>query len=133
MKLVNSCKQLGDLLKEQHLLLLKILLRLEYGRKTNDNNAILLASENGHLDIVKLLLNNGCDPTIFDNYAIMWASHNGHLDVVKLLFKWYLIHRIELPNIKPLNKIKQEIIHETFLIYELALPDELCDLIQKFT
>jgi hypothetical protein len=91
-----------------------------------------MASENGHLDVVKLLLDHGCDPTTGNNWTIRHASANGHLNVVKLLFKWYLKSKTKIPKI-PLNKIKQEIIHDTFLIHELRIPEELCHLIYVFT
>jgi ankyrin repeat protein len=118
---------------EGHLDVVQLLLQHGCDPTDYDNLAIQFASKNGHLDLVKLLLQHGCDPTDDDNLAIRSASKNCHLDVVKLLFKWYLIHRIELPNIKPLNKIKKEIIYEIFLIYELMIPEDLCNLIQKFS
>jgi hypothetical protein len=82
------------------------------------------------LDVVKLLLDYGCDPTDNDNLEILYSYD---LDLLKLLFRWYLARGFKIPKLKKLNKIKQEIIHETFLIYELKLPEELCHLIQKFT
>jgi ankyrin repeat protein len=52
------------------------------------NEAIRLASENGHLKVVQLLLRDDrVDPSDDNNYAIRWASSNGHLKVVQLLLR----------------------------------------------
>lgn len=54
--------------------------------KTNNNNAIIIACNNGHLDIVKILLDDGrIDPAVLDNEAIIIAARNGHYEIVKLL------------------------------------------------
>ncbi len=61
------------------------------------NNAIILASRNGHDQCVDLLLKDGLpggacagfgsDPTAQNNYAIIWASANDHNQCVDLLLK----------------------------------------------
>jgi ankyrin repeat protein len=130
---------------------------------TYDNYVIQLASRNGILDVVRLLLDYGCNPTEDDDEGIKWALLNGHLIIFKLLIKWYLHNKKIMPTFTNLNKIdnnvmrnisliigvqkskqihiisllinkiKKEIIHEIFLIYELRIPEELCNLIEKFT
>ena len=52
----------------------------------NDNDAIRMASANGHPEVVKLLLaDNRVDPAANNNNAIKMASLRGHPEVVKLL------------------------------------------------
>ena len=53
---------------------------------SSNNNAIQVASKNGHTEIVKLLLGDPrVDPTTYNNKAIRVASENGHTEIVKLL------------------------------------------------
>ena len=52
---------------------------------TNNDLALLLATEEGHLEVVKFLVENGANIHA-DNYgALRVASQNGHLEVVKFL------------------------------------------------
>jgi ankyrin repeat protein len=50
-----------------------------------DNQALQLASRNGHLEVVKLLHENGADLHAQDDWALQLASLNGNLKVVELL------------------------------------------------
>ena len=50
-----------------------------------NNEAVCMASENGHLGVVKYLVSLGADITAQENYAVRWASKHGNLDVVKYL------------------------------------------------
>ena len=53
-----------------------------------DNEAIRMASKNGHTDVVRLLLQDKrVDPIDDGNYAIRLASRNGYTEVVKLLLQ----------------------------------------------
>lgn len=53
---------------------------------TQNNQAILRASENGHVEVVQLLLNDSrVDPSDNRNIAICMACKHGHANVVKLL------------------------------------------------
>jgi len=51
-----------------------------------DNQAIRIASKNGHADIVNLLLTwKGVDPSVEDNIALRVACESGYLNIVKSL------------------------------------------------
>ncbi len=57
-------------------------------RRSDDNFALFLASNNGHLEVVKFLIDNGLtleDIRNQDNFAFRWASFSGYLEVVKYL------------------------------------------------
>ena len=71
--------------KNGHIEIVKILLQDKRVDPT-DNWAIRIASQFGHIEIVKILLEDKrVDPSADDNYAIQYASQNGHTAVVKLL------------------------------------------------
>ncbi len=51
----------------------------------DDDEAMSLASANGHLEVVKYLTEHDADIHAQNNWALKRASQNGHLDVVKYL------------------------------------------------
>ena len=57
----------------------------EYGHLKLLEEAVIVASSNGHLEIVKYLVNLGVDFQAVDNQAVRLASKNGHLEVIKYL------------------------------------------------
>jgi hypothetical protein len=51
-----------------------------------DNEAIKLASYNGHKKVVEILLmDSRVDPSAQDNWALKWVFKNGHQDVFNML------------------------------------------------
>ena len=56
----------------------------------NLNNALRMASKNGHLPIIKYLVSLGAsvDASVNGNDSVVWASMNGHLDVVKYFMQF---------------------------------------------
>ena len=68
-----------------HVSLLKVLL---LNKKTNLDDCIEIAIQNGRLEMVKILLKDPrVDPSGDNNYSIRRASKNGHLEIVKLLLQ----------------------------------------------
>ena len=56
----------------------------------DDNDAIRVASHNGHIAVVDRLLQDGAgrvDPSAVNNSAICWANYNGHIAVVDRLWQ----------------------------------------------
>ena len=51
------------------------------------NEALWLASMNNHIEIVKLLLRAKADVHGNNDKALRWASHKGNIEVVKLLLE----------------------------------------------
>jgi len=51
------------------------------------NDALLIASKNGHLDIVKYLIKNGADIHTEDDFALILAKEFGYLNVVEYLIE----------------------------------------------
>ena len=51
---------------------------------TEDDDALRLASHNGHVKVVKVLLDAGANVHADDDAALRWASYR-HLEVVKTL------------------------------------------------
>ena len=59
--------------------------RCEADVYTRKDDALQLASHNGHLDVVRFLVECGADVHAHHGWALRWASWNGHLDVVRFL------------------------------------------------
>jgi hypothetical protein len=53
--------------------------------RTNDDSALITASDRGRLDIVKYLIELGCDPKNQNGGALVWSASNGHQDLVEYL------------------------------------------------
>ena len=71
--------------KNGHLDVVKYLVSVGADVTAQDNDAVCLASENGHLDVVKYLVNVGADITDHINCPVRWASENGHLNIIEYL------------------------------------------------
>ena len=53
----------------------------------NDDQALRIASKNGHVAVVEFLLKAGADVHADDNEALCWASYHGHLPVIEVVVK----------------------------------------------
>ena len=57
------------------------------GGYVTEDDAIMMASENGYVETVKALIEEGADVRTNDNYAIQEASTYGYKEVVELLIE----------------------------------------------
>ena len=53
----------------------------------NDDQALRIASKNGHVAVVEFLVKAGADVHADDDQALCWASYHGHLPVIEFLVK----------------------------------------------
>lgn len=67
--------------------LVKFLLENGVDIHMNNDEALILASQNYHTDMVKLLIDNGANVCANNNAALISACNNANYDVVKLLLE----------------------------------------------
>ena len=70
---------------EGNLYMARLLIKNGANIQARNNLAIIHASDQGHLSLVKLLIDSGADIKAQNNRAIISASRNGHQEIVKIL------------------------------------------------
>lgn len=88
--LINYIKDLSTIDSEERRIQVKIIKGLIKNKNidpsVNNNEAIMIASENGHVDVVRALLENDkVNPSSSDYGALEAASRKGQVDVVRVL------------------------------------------------
>ncbi len=78
-------KMLGEMAKEGSVKGVSMMVSKGGDVHAFDDDALNLASQNGHLDVVKYLIEKGADIHVQNNSALIWASGKGNLEVVKYL------------------------------------------------
>src|SRR5690606_2000275 len=78
------------------------LLQIGCNPKAWNNEAICLASKNGHRNVVYCLLEAGCNPQAWKNFSIRTAAQNGYKSIVCALYDAAYLSNNPMPrNITP--------------------------------